>query len=443
MSFKEITDIILKASKAQQTEIVVVEQDDSLTRFANNTIHQNVTERNTNVVVRSVIGRRVGIATSNDVRRESLEGLAQRAFELAKLSPENPEFKSLPSPQAITSAGAMDRKTAECSPEERARRVGAICGKAKSAGYTAAGSMRTMATRCNVANSLGVLAQTESSIADVSLVVLAPDSSGWAQASSGSVDSIDAEALADEGVRKARIGAGPIDCPPAEYTVILDPYATADVVGMLAFDGMGAMSVQEERSWLNGRIGKKIMADSVSIVDDGLDPRGLPMPFDFEGVPKRRVPIVDAGVPTGPVYDSFTAGREANGKSTGHALPPSPTDRYGPLPMNLFLQPGTSSVPEMIRSTKMGLYITRFWYTRPVHPRDAVITGMTRDGTYVVKDGEIAYPVKSLRFTQSYVDALKNVEALGSVPQLLWSDGFTFSVPALKIAQFRFTSGTR
>jgi len=195
---------------------------------------------------------------------------------------------------------------------------------------------------------------------------------------------------------------------------------------------------------MNGRLGQRIMDDSVSIVDDGLNTAGIPWPFDFEGVPKKVVPVVSSGVALTPVYDSFTAGRETGKHSTGHATPPSPQGRFGPAPTNLFLRPGTASVEAMIKSTKLGLYITRFWYTRTVHPRDAVVTGMTRDGTFMIRDGEIAHPVKSLRFTQSYVDALKFTEAIGTTPRLLRSGfGGATSVPAVKLAKFRFTSSTQ
>jgi predicted Zn-dependent protease len=197
---------------------------------------------------------------------------------------------------------------------------------------------------------------------------------------------------------------------------------------------------------MNGRIGQRIMADSVTIMDDGLDTSGLPWPFDFEGVPKRAIPIVEAGVAMGPVYDSFTAGRDSrkDAVSTGHATPPSPQGRFGPAPMNLFLRPGSASLEEMIKTTKLGLYITRFWYTRTVHPRDAIVTGMTRDGTFVIRDGEIARPAKSMRFTQSYVEALKSTEAIGSTPRLLRSAlGGATSVPPVKLGKFRFTSSTR
>src|SRR2546426_10605322 len=186
------------------------------------------------------------------------------------------------------------------------------------------------------------------------------------------------------------------------------------------------------------------MADSVSIIDDGLSTDGIPWPFDFEGVPKKVVPVVRSGVALTPVYDSFTAGREEGKQSTGHATPPSPQGRFGPAPLNLFLRPGTVSLDDMIKSTKSGLYITRFWYTRTVHPRDAVVTGMTRDGTFVIRDGEIAHPVKSLRFTQSYVDALKATEAIGATARLLRSGfGGATNVPPVKLAKFTFTSSTR
>jgi len=270
----------------------------------------------------------------------------------------------------------------------------------------------------------------------------AATSSGWAQASGWKLGSVVWEELAEEAVRKTRIGENPNDGQPGEYTVILDPYATADLMGMMAGDGMSAQACQEERSWLNGRLGKQVLSPMITIVDDGLDPAGIPLPFDFEGQPKQHVTIVESGVCRGPVHDSYTAGREPGAVSTGHAMEQAASERIGPLPMNLFLKPGTSNVDEMIASTQNGLYITRFWYTRSVHPRDVVVTGMTRDGTYVVRDGEIAGAVKSLRFTQSYMDALAGTLSLGKNCKTLWAGG-TCNVPAIKLERFKFTSSTR
>jgi predicted Zn-dependent protease len=444
MNFAQIADIAMKASSADETEILAIEQNESLTRFANNYIHQNVTERNVQITVRSVIGTKVGIAISNDTRPDAIRELAVRSYDAAKLQPDNPEFKGLPKPQPITRVDAFDAAAAQCTPEQRAIRVGAICRKAAAEGSAAAGSMTTASIDIGVANSKGIFAEHRSTLADASTVVMRRNSSGWAQSSGWRLSAIDADALAEQALSKLRLGVDPVDFEPGEYTVILEPYATADLLEMLALDGMGALAYQEGRSWLNHRIDQPIMAESVSIFDDGLNTAGLPWPFDFEGVPKKVVPIVASGVALSPVYDSFTAGREAGKQSTGHATPPSPQGRFGPAPMNLFLRPGSASMDAMIRSTKFGLYITRFWYTRTVHPRDAVVTGMTRDGTFVIRDGEIAHPIKSLRFTQSYVDALKNAEAIGSTPRLLRSGfGGAVSVPPVKLASFRFTSATR
>jgi len=444
MNFTDLAETILTASKADETEVLALEQDESLTRFANNCVHQNVTERNIQITVRAVIGTKIGIAVSNDIRPESLRRLAARAYDVAKLQPDNPEFKGLPGPQPVTPVAAFDDAVAGCSPEQRAKAVGVICENAAGAGSLAAGSMTTSSLAIGVANSKGILAENRSTMADASTVIMGTTSTGWAQSTGWQLTAIDPHKLADEALFKVRMGVDPLDFEPGDYAVILDPYATADLLEMLAFDGMGALAVQEGRSWMNGRLGQRIMADSVSIVDDGLNTAGIPWPFDFEGVPKKVVPVVSSGVALTPVYDSFTAGRETDKQSTGHATPPSPQGRFGPAPTNLFLRPGTASVEAMIKSTKLGIYITRFWYTRTVHPRDAVVTGMTRDGTFVIRDGEIAHPVKSLRFTQSYVDALKFTEAIGATPRLLRTGfGGATSVPAVKLAKFRFTSSTR
>jgi PmbA protein len=444
MNFRQISDILMKASPADQTEVFAAEHDESLTRFANNFVHQNVTERNISITVRSVIGTKVGIAVSNDTRPEGLQALARRAHEIAKLQPENPEFKGLPDPQPVRSVESFDSAVAQCSPERRASIAGTICRKAAAAGFIAAGSVTTAAFNVGVANSKGVFAEHRSTLMDASTVIMGNSASGWAQSSGWRLEAVEPESLADEALRKVRMGANPTDYDPGEYVVILDPYATADLLEMLAYNGMGAQSVQEGRSWMTGRIGQQLMANSVTITDDGYDTAGIPLPFDFEGVPKQIVSIVDQGVVKGPVHDKYTADKEPGQRSSGHATPPSPQGRFGPMPMNLFLRPGKTSLDDMIKSTKFGLYITRFWYTRTVHPREAIITGMTRDGTFVVKDGEIAHPIKSLRFTQSYVEALKSTEAIGELPRILRSGlGGATSVPPVKLSKFRFTSSTR
>jgi predicted Zn-dependent protease len=211
---------------------------------------------------------------------------------------------------------------------------------------------------------------------------------------------------------------------------------------MMAYTGLGAVAMQEGRSFMVGKIGQQIVDPRVSIWDDGLDPAGIPTPFDFEGVPKQRVDFIEKGVARGVVYDSYRAGKEEDKESTGHALPAP--NSMGPFPLNTFFAPGDATVEEMIESTERGVYVTRFHYTRPVEPTKLVITGMTRDGTFLIENGEIAYPVKNLRFTQSYLEALNNVEGIGREPQLLsgFSGLFRSSIPALKLGGFNFTGAT-
>jgi predicted Zn-dependent protease len=182
------------------------------------------------------------------------------------------------------------------------------------------------------------------------------------------------------------------------------------------------------------------MGENVSIWDDALSPDGIEEPFDYEGVPKQRVDLVNHGVAKGVVWDSYLAGKQGgDAHSTGHALPAGVT--FGPLPMNMFFGTGDATTEDMVRDMKRGLIVTRFWYTRTVHPLNVVVTGMTRDGTFLVEDGRIVGPVRSMRFTQGYLDAMNNVDAIGRDAALLLGDlgGGARRMPALKIARWNFT----
>jgi predicted Zn-dependent protease len=423
-----------------------VVEDSALTRFANNTIHQNVAERNLTLIARLFPGRRLGMATTNRLDDSALDDVVQRARSSAGASQEDPHFPGLTSPADYARVQAYDDETAACPPEKRARAVGEVCRLAQEKGLNASGAFSTGAGEIVVANSEGVFAHFASTSTDFQTVVMGADAtgaaSGHAHASGWQASALPVEALGREAAQKAERGANPIKIEPGAYTVILDPYATQDLVSMLNMHGMGAQAVLDGRSWMNGRIGKKVMSSLVSLWDDGLDLQGLPMPFDYEGVPKQRVDIVCEGVPMGPVYDRYTA-QKAGKTSTGHALPPT-WRGMGPVPTHLFMAPGQSSLEELIRSTEKGLYITRFWYTRLVHPRDCVVTGMTRDGVFTIEQGELAAPVKNLRFTQSYLQALDQVEAIGQETRLLVSSygALATRVPAVKIGEFSFTGVT-
>jgi PmbA protein len=437
----ELADRILDRSQADQTEVVVLSADSALTRFANSTIHQNVYETDAEVRIRAVIGTQIGVATTNDLSAEALARTLETAIQTARLSPENPDFKSLPAPQPITPVDAFRQSTAECTPEQRANGVGIICLQARDAGVIASGALTTAASEVAVANSLGTWAYHRLTQADINTVIMSDTSAGYAAAVSTDYDELDFDAIGREALTKCVRSQNPRSVPPGDYAVILEPYATQDFVQMMAYTGLSAQAVQEGRSFMIGKLGEQIVDRRISLWDDGLDPAGIPLPFDFEGVPKQRVDFIADGVARGVVYDSYTAGKEPDRRSTGHALPAP--NALGPFPLNTFFAPGKATVDEMIQSTERGLYVTRFHYTRPVEPKRVTITGMTRDGTFMIENGEIAYPIKNLRFTQSYLEALNHVEAVGRETRLLQAWNLAGQrVPALKLAHFSFTGVT-
>lgn len=440
---RELLQYILRHSNADQTEVILLGQDEQLTRFANNVIHQNVAETNATLTVRVALGQRVGMATTNNLTDAGLDQVVETATTVARLQPENPNFPGFPEPRPITAVHAFDEATATFDPQDRAAQVGIVCRQAEEAGLVASGAYSTTSAELAVANSRGVLAYYPSTQAELVTVVMSDDSAGYAADSSWQVADLDVPALGAEAIDKALRSREPRDLEPGVYTVVLEPYATQDFLAMLGYTGMGALSLQEGQSWMDGRVGQQIMAPSISIWDDGLDPSGLPLPFDFEGLPKQRVNIINTGVAMGVVYDTATAKREKGRSSTGHAVPPTAAATLGPVPLNLFMAPGDATLDDMIASTDRGVLVTRFWYTRPVHPRDAVITGLTRDGTFLIENGAIAYPVKNLRYTQSYLDALAGTEMVGRELKTMTSYIGAQRAPALKLAEFHFTGATK
>ena len=428
----------LSLSPAQETDIYLSSQDLGLTRFAGNAIHQNVSHSNVSLNIRAVEGQRLGRATTNDLSDEGIRKAMETAKRNALLMPEDPAFPGLPNPQPVTRVHSWDESAAECSPMTRARMVGEVCQQGAAEGLDTAGACRTGTHEIAVMSSRGVRAYHTGTFAGLIITARSDTSAGWAKGGSWKLDEIDYPALASEAVDKAVWGRDPQPITPGEYTVVLDHYAVDDILEALSLYGMGAQSVQEGRSWMCGLDGARAMSESVSIWDDGSSLDGWPMPFDVEGVPRRRVELVEDGVVHTPVHNTYTAAQDGV-PSTGHqAYFVGP-----PIASNLFMAAGDKTVEELIASTERGLYITRFFYTRLSHNRGCVMTGMTRDGTFLIEDGEIRHPVKDLRFTQSYVDALNEVDGVGDEAKLVLNEvGFATRVPALKVGRFNFTGVT-
>jgi len=430
---------ILSYSQAEQTEVAYLGTESALTRFATNHIHQNVAESNAELRVRAVVGQRIGVAATNRLDDESLRRVTEQALEIARVQPVNPEFHSLPAPQPISAAPGYSERTAQFTPEERARQVGIIVGLAKERGLESAGAFSTTVHSRAIANSLGIFAYEPRTEAEGHAVVMADErGSGYTQRVATDASTLDFEAMACEAVEKAQRSRNPIDIPLGEYPVVLDAYAVAEMLQDLVFMGLSALAVQEERSFMNGQFGKQLVEPRVTIYDDGHDPSGLPQAFDYEGVPKQRVVMIDHGVANTVVYDSFTAAREGK-PNTGHALPAPNSE--GPLPLHTMMEAGDASLEELIKGVDRGIYVTRFHYTNTVHPIKTLFTGMTRDGTFLIEHGELTRPVKNLRFTQSILDVLREVQAIGR-ERIQWSEYVTAVAPAIRTARFNFTGIT-
>jgi PmbA protein len=430
----------LTASGADQTEVVIAGGEVAVTRFANSAIHQNVDELDLELRVRAVVGTRVGVAIGNRTDERAVQELVVQAHENARHAPKDPAFRGLPEPRPYERAAAHAAATASYSPEQRAADVKRVCDLAREASVSASGMWSTREREVLVANSRGVRAYRRGTSASFKTVMMTDTSSGYAERSSIDVARVDVDAAAQEALEKAQRSRDPILLEPGEYPVVLEPYAVGTMVDYLAYMGLGALDFQEGRSWMNDVIGQRIAPESISLWDDGLDTSGVPMEFDYEGVPKQRVSLIDRGVASGVVYDSYTAGKEGKA-STGHALPaPNPE---GPFPMHLFLAPGTADESELLRGIQRGVWVTRFHYVNPVHPKNTTITGMTRDGTFLIENGEITRPIRNFRFTQSVLRALAGVQAVGAKSVLVQDDMSGTNVPALKIGSFRFSSVTQ
>ena len=445
---RAICDTALKAAeleRGEQAEAVVIARNAALTRFANAAIHQNVVSREAELRVRVVRGTRVAMVTTDRLDDEGIRRAVKDASDLAKLTPENPTFGGLPGDRGLRPApSAYVSSTAQATPLDRARAAKQLCDAARAASLTAAGHVSTSVQELAIANSLGVWAYAPATTSDAELAAIGDAGSAFAQRIALDFGALDIAGCATEAVEKAKAAQKPRDLAPGAHEVVLEPYAVRDIVSFLGSQLTGN-AVEEGRSFVIGKLGQTVTGD-VTLVDDPFDPNGLARAFDLEGQPSERVTLIEHGVARAVVYDSGTAYRTRQ-KNTGHALPPNPS--MPASPMHLRLEPGTQTRDELIRSCARGVLVTRFWYTRWVHQLRTIVTGMTRDGTFAIVDGEIAYPVKNFRFTQSYHDALGGTLGVGSELALLAAgEQFgvqlsSYRVPALRLASFNFTGATQ
>jgi PmbA protein len=434
-----IVEKIFKLSDADETEVEIGMVSDALTRFANNTIHQNVAEQVLTVSARTVLDGRTARATTNKTDEESLRRVVAASISLARSQPRNPNLLPMPGPQKYTKVSRYFENTADATPADRARAVARVADMAEKNKQTAAGIFTTGVTQSAISNTSGLFASHRQTRAEFSITILESDSSGWAKANAPDLSRIDPVALAKSASEKSAASRKPGEAAPGKWTVILEPAAVLDLVGFLFYDFAGT-AVLDQRSCFNKRIGKRVMGENITLHDDVYHPLQSGLPFDGEGIPRQRVLLVDKGVPSNLVYARATA-KKMKAKPTGHGF--SLPNDYGEAPMNLVFSGGNSSVDEIVRSTERGVLVTRLWYVREVDPYEKVLTGMTRDGTFLVQNGRVAGGIRNFRFNQGILEMLSNVELLGPAVRAAGEESFEMVVPPMKVRDFHFSEVTK
>ena len=437
-AFERVAGAALELPGVDGVEVLFMHEWGGLTRFASSRIHQSTWREDTALRVRVVRGGRIGVAASNAFSPEGARAAAESAREMASVVSPDPLFPGLAPPAPVPEHDGFDEAVAAASPELRARGVADLVAQVPS-GCSAAGAFETIAVEVGLANTEGQVCWAPTTQASLTTVVTGPDGgSGFAEVFGRRLDAVDPAAVGRRAADKAVRSASPRAIEPGEYEVVLEPNAVSTLVGFLAYIGFGGRALTEGRSCLSGKEGQRVADPRITIYDDALSPETVGLPFDFEGTPRRRVDLIRDGVFLDGVYDRRTA-KQAGKETTGHALPPPNPE--GPFPLNLFMAPGEAGLEDMVAATSRGLLVTRFHYSNIVNPVESSITGMTRDGTWLIEDGEVRHPVVNLRFTQSILEALSAVSMVGRDTELASEFFFSASrVPALKIDRFRFTS---
>jgi predicted Zn-dependent protease len=436
--FSEVSDAAC-ALGVRDVEVILSASASALTRFANNAIHQNVAERTSALSVRVLIDGRTARATTNRLDQASIRQVVEDAAVITRLQEPDAELLPLADPAGAPRLARWSEGTAQVSPADRARAVAEAIRIVESAGQTAAGIYSTSEAVLAILNSRGLFAYHPETMAHFSITAMAADSSGWAKSSACDHHHLDPAAMARAAACKADLSRAPRELPPGPYTVILEPAAVLDLAGQM-FGDFSATAIRDGRSFLRDRIGEQLFGANVTIHDDACHPLQAGAPFDGEGVPRHKLALVDKGIVREVAYSRQAARLEA-ASPTGHGFPLP--NEYGEAPLNVVVEGGSTPLDQMIASTGRGILVTRLWYIREVDPYDKIMTGMTRDGTFLIEDGRIAAGVRNFRFNESLVELLSHVEALSPSVRASGEETFDMVVPAMKVRDFHFTEVTR
>ena len=439
----DIADHVLHLVRAKaadaEAEVTVRHGEEALTRFANGFIHQNVAEETRRVLLRVALDGRSAASSMHGFDAEGLARLVDDVLEVARHRPEDPDWPGLAEAAPAAGVEHWDDATASAPPAERARRVREFVDAA--GGLETAGSCLTAGTRVAFANSAGQRLVGRATVAGLSGIARTATSDGSSRDASVRLEALDGGALGRRAAARARESADAIDLEPGRYDVVLEPQCVANMLEFLFMHGFNGRAVQEGRSF--ALLGEAQFDRSITLLDDATDTGQVGVAFDAEGTPKRRLEVVRAGVTTAILHTRRTA-RKAGTESTGHATEDS--GQQGAVPTNVVLGAGDRPTSALVAQVERGLLVTDFWYTRILDPRTLVVTGLTRNGVWLVEGGRVVRPVRNLRFTQSFIEALAPgaVRGVGSERTLVL-DGLEAAslVPALHLASWNFTGGAR
>ncbi len=420
-------------------EVMLQRDAGGLTRVANSQVIQNVWREDLAVSVRVVTDdARVGVAGVHTDDPAAVADAARNAVAIARVSPPDPDFPGI-APAAEVGEVYVDETTVAASPDDRAAVVRALLAEVDDA-WEAAGTVATGGAELGVFTSAGQAAYAPRSAAGLTVLVMGPSSSGWAEGGGRALSDVDPAAAGRRAVAKAAAGRDPVDVDAGSWAVVLEPPAVASLAAYLGYVCFNGRSFIEDRSFASGRLGETVVDPCITLVDDARSRDAVGWPVDAEGTPTRAVDLIRDGRLAGVTHDRYTA-RQAGTESTGHALPAPNT--WGPLPLFPLFAPGGGTIDDLVGGLDRGLLVTRVHYTNVVHPKQTRLTGMTRDGTFLVEQGRVVGAVRNLRFTQSAIDALAGAEAVSA--ETGWGDelfGGGGRQPALRLRAFSFTSTT-
>ena len=431
---------VVRLSKADQTLVSAWSVSRRIMRFAFEKIHQDLAQEDLDLYIKVIVDGRVGVACANSLSLPTLKQALRSAMEIARHAPKHQGPLTLPKPQAVAALTTHFADTARLAPRQRVEQIQQLFHLAKGCGAALAGSLLSGEEEFAVASSSGVARYQPMTVAALKLVALGPTVSGFASSVSRNVRELDLELTLERALMKCLTKERPADLPLGADTVLLEPEAVGELLTWLGYLAFGAKAVHERTSFLAGRMGERLMGRNITIYDDGTDPQGLAIPFDFEGVPRRRVILIERGTARGIVYDTHY-GRLFDAASTGHAPPPD--DVEGPQPSHLMLAAGDTPLEQLIGRIDRGILVTRFHYVNGLlNPREALMTGLTRDGTFLIERGRLSSPLPNLRFTHSILEAFNHVEAISRERRLVADPSQELGcavMPAIHLAAFKFT----